>query len=68
MWVFPRESSRVLEESSPLICHDTNHSFIILIDYTKSYGCPDFNLSPTRFLLKCPASHVSHLTLVGTQL
>lgn len=61
------ESLRVLEESSPLISHNTNHSFI-LTDYTKSYSCPDFNINPTWFLFKCPASHVSHLKLVGRQL
>lgn len=54
----------MLEESSPLICHNTNHSFI-LTDYTKSYSCPDFKINPTLLLFKCPASHVSHLKLVG---
>lgn len=58
----------MLEDSSPLLCHDTNHSFIILTDYTKSYGCPDFKIHPTQILLRCPASHASLLTLVGPQL
>lgn len=58
----------MLEGSSPLICHDTNHSFIILTDYTKSYGCPDLKINPTRYLLNCYASHVSHLALGGMQL
>lgn len=53
----------MLEESSPLLCRYTNHSFIILTDYSKSYGCPDFKINPTRFLLKCSASHVRHLNV-----
>lgn len=61
---FPKESSRM---RNPLICHNTNHSFIVLTDYTKSYGCPDFKINPTQILL-LSASHASHLTSVGTQL
>lgn len=45
---FPKESSRM---RNPLICHNTNHSFIVLTDYTKSYGCPDFKINPTQILL-----------------
>lgn len=53
-------------EDPLLLCHDTNHSFIVLTDYTKSYGCPDFSINPVQILLKCSAPRASHLTLVGT--
>lgn len=63
--VFSYGVLKVLEGSSPLLCQDTNHSFIILTDYSKS---PDFKVNPTRFLLKCSASRASLFTLVGMQL